>query len=113
VTVVDISEVHFIDFCYCNCPSAPSPHLQLLEVNFFPSTIAISMTAFIFKALDDFLHDNVKCGTSMMNYYNKLHRITSNVFPGTVPVSASYWNLFHMQMILQNRYHDLLKVSRL
>ncbi|KAH7881981.1 hypothetical protein F5I97DRAFT_1817860, partial [Phlebopus sp. FC_14] len=57
-------------------------------------------TAFTFKALDDFICNNVECGTSAMNYYNKLHHITSNVFPDAVPVSASCWNLFHMQMWL-------------
>ncbi|KAI6152502.1 hypothetical protein BKA82DRAFT_4012959 [Pisolithus tinctorius] len=36
--------------------------------------------------LDDFLRDNLECGTSSMNYYSKLCRITSSVFPHLVPV---------------------------
>ncbi|KAI5991415.1 hypothetical protein EDD15DRAFT_2169328, partial [Pisolithus albus] len=44
-------------------------------------------TMFIFMVLDDFLQDNLECGTSGMNYYSKLHRLTSNMFPHLVPVS--------------------------
>ena len=28
----------------------------------------------------------MECGTTAMNYYSKLHRVTSNAFPHLVPV---------------------------
>ncbi|KAI6146186.1 hypothetical protein BKA82DRAFT_165012 [Pisolithus tinctorius] len=50
-------------------------------------------TAFTFAVLDDFLRDNLECGTSGMNYYSK---ITSSVFPHLVP----------------DRYRELLRVAQ-
>ncbi|KAI6043313.1 hypothetical protein EDC04DRAFT_2600203 [Pisolithus marmoratus] len=50
----------------------------------------------VFTVLDDFLRDNLECGTSGMNYYSKLHRVTSSMFLHLVP----------------NRYHKLLHVAR-
>ncbi|KAI6145957.1 hypothetical protein BKA82DRAFT_4016123 [Pisolithus tinctorius] len=41
--------------------------------------------AFTFQVLDDFIRDNVECGTSTMNYYSKLQRVTSSMFPHLVP----------------------------
>ncbi|KAL4078342.1 hypothetical protein V8B97DRAFT_2021446 [Scleroderma yunnanense] len=51
----------------------------------FPATTKQPRTAFTFHVLDDFIRDNVECGTSAMNYYSKLWRITSNGFPHLVP----------------------------
>ncbi|KIN95757.1 hypothetical protein M404DRAFT_165012, partial [Pisolithus tinctorius Marx 270] len=53
-------------------------------------------TAFTFAVLDDFLRDNLECGTSGMNYYSKLRWITSSVFPHLVP----------------DRYRELLRVAQ-
>ncbi|KAG1718273.1 uncharacterized protein EDB91DRAFT_1090173 [Suillus paluster] len=52
--------------------------------------------AFTFVVLDDFLLDNLECGTSAMNYYSKLRRVTSSVFPHLVP----------------DRYRELMRVGR-
>ncbi|KAI6141233.1 hypothetical protein BKA82DRAFT_4362346 [Pisolithus tinctorius] len=54
-------------------------------------------TAFTFQVLDDFIRDNVECGTSAMNYYSKLQRVTSSMFP-------------HLVL---NRYRELLRVPRM
>ncbi|KAG1717571.1 hypothetical protein EDB19DRAFT_1653013, partial [Suillus lakei] len=43
-----------------------------------------------------FLLDNLECGTSAMNYYNKLRRMTTSVFPHLVP----------------DRYRELMRVAR-
>jgi hypothetical protein len=48
--------------------------------------LAQPRTVFTFNVLDDFIRDNLECGTSGMNYFSKLRRITSNVFPHLVPV---------------------------
>ncbi|KAL4062076.1 hypothetical protein V8B97DRAFT_2026929 [Scleroderma yunnanense] len=63
----------------------------------FPATTKQPRTTFTFHILDDFIRDNVECGTSAMNYYSKLWRITSNGFPHLVP----------------DRYRELLQVSRM
>jgi CxC2 like cysteine cluster associated with KDZ transposases len=87
LTVVDVTGIHFSQIHYCQCPLAMAPHLQLLRASLFPATIHRPSTAFTFRVLDDFLWDNVECGTAAMNYFSKLRRITSNVFPHLVLVS--------------------------
>jgi hypothetical protein len=53
---------------------------------FFPASFNRPKTVFTFTVLDDFLLDNLECGTSAMNYYSKLQRMTSSMFPHLVPV---------------------------
>ncbi|KAG1834614.1 hypothetical protein DFJ58DRAFT_719341 [Suillus subalutaceus] len=83
-TVVDTSGVHSLMIRFCRCASALA-------------SFTSPKTAFIFAVLDDFLLDNLECGTLVMNYYSKLRRITSSVFPHLVPV---------------NRYRELMRVGR-
>ncbi|KIK24323.1 hypothetical protein PISMIDRAFT_98759, partial [Pisolithus microcarpus 441] len=86
LTIVDVTGMHFLLVQACQCPNADSFHMQLFRAKLCPSTFEKPSTAFTFSVLDDFLRDNVECGTSGMNYYNKLRRVTSNVFPHLVVV---------------------------
>ncbi|KAI6006503.1 hypothetical protein F5J12DRAFT_782792 [Pisolithus orientalis] len=70
---------------------------DLMQAGMFPATTKAARTAFTFQVLDDFIQDNVECGTSAMNFYSKLHHITSNAFPHLVP----------------DRYRELLRVARM
>ncbi|KAI6113980.1 hypothetical protein EV401DRAFT_1889996 [Pisolithus croceorrhizus] len=85
LTVIDVTGVHFVLLQPCQCMNAESYHKQLLCAKLYPSTFDKPSMAFTFLVLDDFLRDNVECGTSGMNYYSKLHRVTSTVFPHLVP----------------------------
>ncbi|KAI6112665.1 hypothetical protein F5141DRAFT_1063058 [Pisolithus sp. B1] len=58
----------------CQCMHAESYHKQLLHTKLYPSTFEKPSIVFTFLVLDDFLRDNVECGTSGMNYYSKLHQ---------------------------------------
>ncbi|KIK72997.1 hypothetical protein PAXRUDRAFT_76446, partial [Paxillus rubicundulus Ve08.2h10] len=84
LVVVDTSSVHYCNLAWCNCPGSPDPHIQLLGAGIFPVSTACLSTVFTFKILDDFLCATVECGTAAMNYFSKLKRITSNVFPHLV-----------------------------
>ncbi|KAI5980780.1 hypothetical protein EDC04DRAFT_2617987 [Pisolithus marmoratus] len=77
LTIVDITGVHFMLLC--------------------PSTFTRPSTMFTFAVLDDFLRDNVECGTSGRNYYNKLCQMTS-----TEPE----------HICDQDRYQELLQVAQ-
>ncbi|KIK77284.1 hypothetical protein PAXRUDRAFT_167382, partial [Paxillus rubicundulus Ve08.2h10] len=88
LVVVNISGVHYCNLAYCNCPGSPDPHIQLPCAGLFPASTAFPCTVFTFKVLDNFLRDDVECGTAAMNYFSKLKRITSNVFPHLVPVRS-------------------------
>ncbi|KAI6002176.1 hypothetical protein F5J12DRAFT_783943 [Pisolithus orientalis] len=85
LTVVDTGSMHFCNVQYCNCPGSEDSHLQLTMAGLFPAMTKAPRTAFTFQVLDDFIRDNVECGTSAMNYYNKLQRVTSSMFPHLVP----------------------------
>lgn len=86
VTIVDVSGIHFVQVNFCTCPGSPPEYLQLLRCRLFPATLKSMRTAFTFQVLNDFVRDNLECGTSAMNYYSKLRRVTSNVFPHLIPV---------------------------
>lgn len=85
-TIVDKSGVHLICIRYCDCPGALSHDKQLFHMGMFPASFNRPKTAFTFAVLDDFLLDNLECGTSAMNYYSKLRRLTDSIFPLLVPV---------------------------
>ncbi|KAG1767881.1 hypothetical protein EV702DRAFT_979832 [Suillus placidus] len=95
-TVVDMSGLHSLMIRFCRCADVLSPDMQLFETGLFPASFTSPKTAFTFAVLDDFLLDNLECGTSAMNYYSKLRRITSSVFPHLVP----------------DRYRELMRVGR-
>jgi hypothetical protein len=85
-TIVDKSGVHLICIKYCECPGVVTHDKQLFEMGMFPASFNRPKTTFTFTVLDDFLLDNLECGTSAMNYYSKLWRLTSSIFPLLVPV---------------------------
>ncbi|KAI6000966.1 hypothetical protein F5J12DRAFT_784215 [Pisolithus orientalis] len=82
--IVDTGSMHFCNVQYCNCPGSEDSHLQLTMASLFLATTKAQRMAFTFQVLDDFIRDNVECGTSAMNYYSKLQRVTSSMFPHLV-----------------------------
>lgn len=86
LTLVYTSGVHFITVRYCSCLGVPDHYLQLLCASLYLTTILRLRTVFSFRVLNDFIRDNLECGTSSMNYYSNLRQITSNVFPHVIPV---------------------------
>ncbi|KAG1847564.1 hypothetical protein DFJ58DRAFT_663265, partial [Suillus subalutaceus] len=94
--IIDKSRVHRLWVRCCDCPNAMSPDLQMFRHGFFPASFNKPKTLFTFRVLDDFLLDNLECGTSAMNYYSKLWRMTSRMFPHLVP----------------DRYRELMRVAR-
>ncbi|KAI6002338.1 hypothetical protein F5J12DRAFT_784056 [Pisolithus orientalis] len=95
--VMHTNGIHYCNVQYCRCPGAEDSHIQLMQAGMFPATTKATRTAFTFQVLNDFVWDNVECGTSAMNFYSKLHHITSNAFPHLVPA----------------RYRELLRVARM
>ncbi|KIN93854.1 hypothetical protein M404DRAFT_35666 [Pisolithus tinctorius Marx 270] len=93
--MVDVTGVHFIPVRWCQCEDAEAYPIQLLQAKLFPATFEKPSTTFTFAVLDDFMRDNLECGTTGMNYYSKLRQITSAMFPHLVP----------------DRYHELLRVA--
>ncbi|KAG1861306.1 hypothetical protein F4604DRAFT_1684111 [Suillus subluteus] len=85
MVIIDKSGVHRLEIRCCDCPNALSPDIQMFRHGFFPASFNRPKTAFTFRVLDDFLLDNLECGTSAMNYYSKLRRMTSSMFPHLVP----------------------------
>ncbi|KAG0696999.1 hypothetical protein DFH29DRAFT_1024097, partial [Suillus ampliporus] len=88
--------MHNVAWCHCQ-GSNPQQHLQLLRAGLFPASSTQPKTAFTFEVLDHFLIDALECKTSARSFFEKLTRLTNNVFPDTVP----------------DRYRELIRVSRL
>ncbi|KAG2047807.1 hypothetical protein BDR06DRAFT_976453 [Suillus hirtellus] len=86
ITVADTSGIHIMSIWFCRCLDAISTDKQLFEMGMFPASFAHPKTAFTFALLNNFIRDNVECGTSASNYYSKLRQMTSSVFPHSVPV---------------------------
>ncbi|KAG1898525.1 uncharacterized protein F5891DRAFT_1129506 [Suillus fuscotomentosus] len=90
------SGVHSLMIRFCRCLNACTTDKQLFEMGMFPASFTWPKTAFTFSVLDGFALDNLECGTSAMNYYNKLRRMMSSIFPQLVP----------------DRYRELMRVAR-
>ena len=88
MVIVDISGVHHVSVAFCTCSGAQSLDMQLLNMGLYPATSKNPQTAFTFAVLDDVLLTAKECRTSIMNYYNKLRRLTDDAFPHDVPVST-------------------------
>ncbi|KAG1776152.1 hypothetical protein EV702DRAFT_927403, partial [Suillus placidus] len=83
------SSIHIMPIRFCQCPDARTQDEQMFEMGMFPASFARPKMAFTFALLNDFILDNLECGTSAMNYYSKLRRITSSMFPHLVMVSTN------------------------
>ncbi|KAG1751738.1 hypothetical protein EDB19DRAFT_1893107 [Suillus lakei] len=86
IMVVDTPGIHTIIVRFCQYAGARRPDKQLFEMGLFPALFARPKMAFTFSLLDDFILNNLECGTSVMNYYSKLRHITSSMFPHLVPL---------------------------
>ncbi|KAG1795013.1 uncharacterized protein HD556DRAFT_1365543 [Suillus plorans] len=96
MVIVDKSGVHRLEVRCCDCPNAMSLDIQMFRHRFFPASFNQPKTVFTFRVLNDFLLDSLECGTSAMNYYSKLRRMTSSMFP-------------HLVL---DRYRELMRVAR-
>ncbi|KAG2345167.1 hypothetical protein BDR05DRAFT_975305 [Suillus weaverae] len=96
ITVVDTSGIHIMPIQFCHCPDARTQDKQMFEMGMFPAPLTWPKTAFTFTLLNDFILNNLECGTSAMNYYSKLRHITSSAFPYLVP----------------DQYQELMRVAR-
>ena len=88
MVIVDVTGVHEIPVVFCRCARADPEDIQLLRMGLYPATPRRPKTAFTFKVLDDALLTNKECKTSLMNYYNRLRRLTDEAFPHSVPVCS-------------------------
>ncbi|KAG1900243.1 uncharacterized protein F5891DRAFT_980513 [Suillus fuscotomentosus] len=87
-TIVDKLGIHSHITKYCLCTDALTADIQLCQMELFPAFFSQPKTVFTFEVLDNFLLDNLECGTSAMNYYNKLRRMTTAIFPHLMPVRS-------------------------
>ncbi|KAJ8583966.1 hypothetical protein M405DRAFT_866611 [Rhizopogon salebrosus TDB-379] len=97
MVIVDRSGVHRLIVTCCECPDAQTADIQMFRAGLFPASFSKPKTAFTFSVLNDYLLDNLECGTTAMNYYSKLRRMTSSAFPHLVP----------------DRYRELMRVARM
>jgi CxC2 like cysteine cluster associated with KDZ transposases len=85
LTIVDQNGIHAVWVRFCICDSNEDEY-QILAVGLYPVTFRQIRSAFTFRVLDDFRLENLECKTSAYQYYNKLRRATSPLFPTAAPV---------------------------
>ncbi|KAG1898179.1 uncharacterized protein F5891DRAFT_912964, partial [Suillus fuscotomentosus] len=54
VTVVDITGIHYLIICFCQCTDAPDAEKQLFQMGLFPASFTWPRTTFTFALLNDF-----------------------------------------------------------
>jgi hypothetical protein len=87
LTVIDVSGVHHVWVKWCNCPnSRQHQETDLLQMGLFPVSYKNIKSTFTFKVLDDARMSNLECKSSAYQYYQKLRRTTSPLFPNAVEV---------------------------
>jgi hypothetical protein len=73
----------------CLCQNAAPLHVQLLQMDLFPSTMERPQTVFTFSVLDRYRIESLEGKTSAYSFYNQLRRLTNNYFPHLLPVCSS------------------------
>jgi hypothetical protein len=114
LVIVHSTGVYSHRVSWCQCPGAEMDrHLHLLKARLFPASITRPQSAFTFDVLDNFLIDALECKTSAMSFYQKLRRFTNNAFPHKIPVSNFFIIVLHAYLTKQDRYRELMRVSRI
>ena len=112
LTVVDTSGVHKLRLLWCNRSSGEEKRYQLLPLRLYPASVSQPKTAFTFRVLDDYLLSNRISGTATQSYYERLRRLTNAAFPDQVPVRPGSSLECCLADFVQDRYRELLRVSR-
>ena len=98
LTVVDTTGIHEMRVRFCQCQSLKVNPLQtqLMNMAMYASSSKRTRTVFTFRVLHHFDITNLEGKTTAWQYYCTLQRLTSNVFPDTVP----------------DRYRELMRALR-
>ncbi|KAI0071621.1 hypothetical protein K474DRAFT_1686991 [Panus rudis PR-1116 ss-1] len=85
--IVDINGIHQIRARFCRCAHGRDiqRNVQLLQMGLYPATDGKPKTAFTFRLLDNLITDNLETKTTIVKYYAKLQRLTSEPFAHLVP----------------------------
>lgn len=94
ITVIHIDGSHKISVSFCQCHSATSPDLQLLESKLFPASTYSPRTVFTFEVLKAFSHLSFEGKISAYTYVQSLYRLTGSEILSEIPVCInSFFNV--------------------
>ncbi|KAG1727897.1 hypothetical protein EDB19DRAFT_1941844 [Suillus lakei] len=115
MVIIDKSGVHRLEVRCCDCPNVTSPDIQMFQHRFFPASFNRPKTVFTFRVLDDFLLNNLECGTSALNYYSKL--LANDLEHVSTPCSSNAISPSSKGHDIdkacgQDRYRELMRVAR-
>jgi hypothetical protein len=88
ICVVDTLGITHHRFQECRCPHARPLHIQLLQMELFPSTIERPQTVFSFSVLNRFHIESLEGKVAANNFYNQLRRLSDGCFPQSLPVCS-------------------------
>ena len=98
--VVHTNGIHYVQAQFCRCPNALPNARQCMLGRVYPASQIQPQTVFTFHVLDDCLTQRTECKTSVSNYYSKLRRNTTNMFPHLVPVRVQVVVWSHSDSVL-------------
>lgn len=97
VRVVHTNGIHHLALVYCNCQGREATHCDIMAQSLIPTSFTRYQTLFTHAVLDDYRITSLECKASAYQYFQKIKRHTSAMFPDTVP----------------NLYHELRRMSRI
>jgi hypothetical protein len=94
--VIHVNGIHLLNLDFCTCSDSPTPHEQLLEVGWWPSTPLEPQSAASMAVLCSFHTWNLQGQISLTDFYRGLEQMTCDDGLSSVPVSIYLfvtWNL--------------------
>jgi len=86
-TVIHVNGIHIVNIDFCSCSDSPTPHEQLLEVGWWPSTPLESQFAASMAVLQSFHIWNLQGQISPTDFYRGLEKMTCGNGLLSLPVS--------------------------
>ena len=115
LTLVDVTGIHKHYPKFCTCPGHPQPWEQAFKMAYYPASTDRPSTLFTFSVLDYFYLDNMETDTAARGFMTRLMRLTNTESLAKASCTLLLLllhTLSHSPSISQDRYKELLRVSR-
>jgi hypothetical protein len=92
--VIALNGIHHVNVDFCGCFGRPDSYIQLLEMQWWPSTPIAPQTAATMDLLRHFHVLNLQSRVPPTDYYRSLERLTDGQRLASIPVYHHIFNFF-------------------
>ena len=110
--VIGMNGIHQVNVDFCGCPRHPEPYIQLLEMQWWPSTPIAPQTAATMDVLRKFHILNLQARLPPTEFYRGLERMTDGAGLVDLPVSRLLVAALHMLIYWQDRLAQFMLMVR-